>query len=210
MLPKMSQGAAMGEADLCGSLIAEYKRCGKPNCRCARGELHGPYYYRRWRDAAGVQRKAYVARERLAEVRSALEEARGDNPMVRWRELRKLLNGLDGEAQTARQRMGEELGRYWHGRELRDRRSLPAEQRDRALYWLSAEGVQAACGWPITEDDFVMLQRMIRSERKRRNRLGLPWAKLNPATGQEVVTLGLDLMRLPSYQEHLQRQREAS
>jgi len=200
----------MGEVDLRGSLIAERKRCGKPNCRCARGELHGPYYYRRWRDVSGAQRKQYVPRPKADAVQRALEEARGDNPMVRWRELRKLLDGLEGKAKTARQRMGEELGRHWHGRRLRERRSFPAEQRDRALYRLNPEGVQAACGWPITEDDFVMLQRMIRSERKRRHRLGLPWAKLNPATGQEVVTLGLDLMRLPSYQEHLQRQREAS
>ncbi len=80
MSPK---GAEAGS--LTGSLIAEHKRCGKPNCRCARGELHGPYYYRRWRDAFGRQRKAYVPRDRLREVRSALEKARRDRPRVRLR-----------------------------------------------------------------------------------------------------------------------------
>ncbi len=28
-----------------GSLIAKYKRCNKGDCRCTRGELHGPCWY---------------------------------------------------------------------------------------------------------------------------------------------------------------------
>jgi hypothetical protein len=28
-----------------GSLIARYKRCGKPGCKCAVGPGHGPKYY---------------------------------------------------------------------------------------------------------------------------------------------------------------------
>jgi hypothetical protein len=28
-----------------GSVQRQLKKCGKPNCRCARGDLHGPYYY---------------------------------------------------------------------------------------------------------------------------------------------------------------------
>ena len=28
-----------------GSLIERYKRCGKPNCKCANGPGHGPKYY---------------------------------------------------------------------------------------------------------------------------------------------------------------------
>ena len=193
-------------ADPRGALIAEYKRCGKPNCRCARGELHGPYYYRRWRDGDRRQRKEYVARERVPEVQLALAQARADAPMAHLRQLKKLLDGLDGDAKAARQRMAEQLGRHWHGRRLRGRRSVQAEQRDRALYRLSPEAVCAACGWQITEDDFVQLQRMIRSERKRRNRLGLPWIATDPATGETVLCLVLDLWALPSYREHATRQ----
>jgi len=189
----------MGE--LTGALVPEYKRCGKPNCRCARGHLHGPYYYRRWRDAAGVQRKQYVPRAGADAMRSALTEAREENPMVRLRELKKLLDELDDEAKAARQRMGEALGRYWHGRQLRERRSFPAEQRDRVVYKMNREQIVAALGWEITEDDFVMLQRVVRSERKRRNRLGLPWVTRDSETGQELLTLRLDLMQLPSYRE---------
>jgi len=33
------------EALLRGTLISQGRRCGKESCRCARGELHGPYLY---------------------------------------------------------------------------------------------------------------------------------------------------------------------
>ncbi len=61
-----------------GSLQVEWKRCGRPGCRCARGQLHGPYWYRRWRED-GRQRKAYVPRTGVPEVAAGL---------ARWRELR--------------------------------------------------------------------------------------------------------------------------
>jgi hypothetical protein len=60
-----------------GSLQPERKRCGKPGCRCTRDELHGPYWYRRWREE-GKQRKAFVRRGQLPEVQAAL---------ARWRQL---------------------------------------------------------------------------------------------------------------------------
>ncbi len=192
--------------DLTGALVSEYKRCGKPNWRCARGHLHGPYYYRRWRDAGGQQRKQYVPRGQSEQVRAALDEARGSNVWARLRELKSLLDGADKEAKEGRSRLAEELGQHWHGRRLRERRSFPAEERDRALYRMSREQIVAAFGWEITEDDFVMLQRMVRSERKRRNRLRLPWTTRDPATDQEVLALELDLMQLPSYRECRTRQ----
>jgi hypothetical protein len=33
------------EEALPGSLVERYLRCGKPNCRCARGRRHGPLWY---------------------------------------------------------------------------------------------------------------------------------------------------------------------
>ncbi len=42
-----------------GSVHVEFRTCGKRNCRCQSGTLHGPYYVRRWREN-GRQRKAYV------------------------------------------------------------------------------------------------------------------------------------------------------
>jgi hypothetical protein len=59
---------------LTGSLHAEWKTCGKPNCRCVHGDLHGPYYFRHWREH-GRQRKVYVPRDQCAEVKQAIEEA---------------------------------------------------------------------------------------------------------------------------------------
>ena len=67
-----------------GAVCEQYLRCHKVNCRCARGELHGPYWYRFWRDARGRQHKEYVRKGDLGAVRAACEawreevgEARG-------------------------------------------------------------------------------------------------------------------------------------
>jgi len=60
-----------------GTLLEEYRRCGKAGCHCTRGEPHGPYYYHRWREE-GRQRRRYVKPAQLADVREAL---------VAWREL---------------------------------------------------------------------------------------------------------------------------
>jgi hypothetical protein len=64
-------------APLPGSLHAEWRRCGKPTCRCTRGELHGPYWVRRWWEH-GKQRKVYVPRHRLAAVAAGI---------ARWQQL---------------------------------------------------------------------------------------------------------------------------
>ena len=38
-----------------GSLQPEWRRCGKPRCRCASGPLHGPYWYLRWREGGRLR-----------------------------------------------------------------------------------------------------------------------------------------------------------
>ena len=82
-----------------GSLQAELKACGKPACRCARGELHGPYWYRRWREA-GRQRRQYVRRSDLECVLAGLAAWRRLHPPA-WRarqelaELTRLFRQLD-------------------------------------------------------------------------------------------------------------------
>ena len=58
-----------------GSVHIEWKRCGRSNCRCARGRLHGPYYARHWRDG-GRQKKAYVRESDLPLVLLALASSR--------------------------------------------------------------------------------------------------------------------------------------
>jgi hypothetical protein len=46
------------------------RKCGKPTCKCAQGELHGPYWYAR--DVYNGQVR-YLGRELPAEVLSARE-----------------------------------------------------------------------------------------------------------------------------------------
>lgn len=53
-----------------GTVCVQWRTCGKLACRCARGEPHGPYHYRFWRER-GRLRKAYVARHDVEEVRAA-------------------------------------------------------------------------------------------------------------------------------------------
>jgi len=58
-----------------GSLHLEFKRCGRPNCRCGEGWLHGPYLYRHRRED-GRQKKEYVPMKRLCEVVFEMERLR--------------------------------------------------------------------------------------------------------------------------------------
>ena len=72
------------EGLISGSVVEQGRRCGKEGCRCARGELHGPYTYVVLPRDGGRTRTVYVpasAAEAVrdgaavsAEVRQALEE----------------------------------------------------------------------------------------------------------------------------------------
>ena len=85
-------GATLPKTEaLTGSLQVEYKRCGKPGCRCASGAPHGPYVSRRWREG-GRQRRRYVRPADLDDVREALARQRRLHPPVWW--LRQALAGL--------------------------------------------------------------------------------------------------------------------
>ncbi len=62
---------------LAGSLVEQSRRCGKPGCRCAGGELHGPYVYLSVGRAAGRGSLLYVpeALAGLVRRRVALTES---------------------------------------------------------------------------------------------------------------------------------------
>jgi hypothetical protein len=72
------------EALISGSVVEQGRRCGKEGCRCASGDLHGPYTYVVLPRAAGRTRTVYVpaaAAEAVrrgagisAQIRDALEE----------------------------------------------------------------------------------------------------------------------------------------
>jgi len=55
------------EATLRGALHHQLRRCGKAECRCAKGELHGPYIYVSVRTGEG-SRMLYVPAEAVEAV----------------------------------------------------------------------------------------------------------------------------------------------
>ena len=42
---RLASGLSDVEALLRGTLVSQGRRCGKEGCRCATGDLHGPYTY---------------------------------------------------------------------------------------------------------------------------------------------------------------------
>jgi hypothetical protein len=65
-----------------GAVCAQMVRCGKPSCKCARGELHGPYYYHFTRQR-GVLVKRYVRASEVVQVRAACESRRKEEKQRR-------------------------------------------------------------------------------------------------------------------------------
>lgn len=55
-----------------GAVCAQMVRCGKKNCKCSRGELHGPYFYHFVR-VDGVLVKRYVKAKDVVAMRTACE-----------------------------------------------------------------------------------------------------------------------------------------
>ena len=60
------------EMTLLGSLQTQGRRCGKQECRCAQGELHGPYVYLSVRTGAR-RRLLYIPANLAEEVRRRVE-----------------------------------------------------------------------------------------------------------------------------------------
>jgi hypothetical protein len=94
MLPKTRPAA----------ICAQYVRCGKPACRCARGELHGPYYYCFWREG-GKLKKAYVRKADVERVRrlcqaDRLNRRRFNSDFDLWRSLQLELREVEQYVRT--------------------------------------------------------------------------------------------------------------
>jgi hypothetical protein len=84
-----------------GTVHTQWKRCGKPNCRCRNGQLHGPYYYHFWREN-GRLRKRYLKPNQVDGVRVACakrQQLRRELKacMEEFRALRAELRGLKDE-----------------------------------------------------------------------------------------------------------------
>ncbi len=64
---RMAQGFPDVAEIMAGSLQSQHRRCGNVGCRCARGELHGPYVYLAVR-AGPRNRMVYVPADVAEEV----------------------------------------------------------------------------------------------------------------------------------------------
>ncbi|MBI4332816.1 MAG: hypothetical protein HY673_16225 [Chloroflexi bacterium] len=53
-----------------GSLLELMRKCGKPGCKCLRGELHGPNYYLSLPKPGKRSRMIPVPRDRVKTIRS--------------------------------------------------------------------------------------------------------------------------------------------
>jgi hypothetical protein len=65
-----------------GSLCAQKVRCGKANCKCAKGELHEGYYYHFFY-AGGKLHKRYVKKADVLNVKKATEINRQQQRQIR-------------------------------------------------------------------------------------------------------------------------------
>ena len=93
-LPKMLPGVVCGQ----------WKRCGRKNCRCVAGALHGPYFYRFWRQG-GRLRKEYVPKALFDQVAVACEARREFQQELKaskqeWRDLLAGSRGLVSARKT--------------------------------------------------------------------------------------------------------------
>jgi hypothetical protein len=59
-----------------GSLIERYKRCGKPGCKCAHGQGHGPKHYLSVSKPEQRPQMDYVPQDSLEKVQDYLENYR--------------------------------------------------------------------------------------------------------------------------------------
>jgi hypothetical protein len=80
---------------LLGTVHRQFKKCGKSNCKCACGKLHGAYYYHFVR-VDGKLRKRYLRPDEVNETRVAVQHRQQNEKQHRaraqdaWQQLRKL------------------------------------------------------------------------------------------------------------------------
>lgn len=78
-----------------GTVVPSWVRCGKPACRCATDQPHGPYFYHRWREdvyeecdgvrvrARRCHRRRYVPRHDAPRVATLCARYRAQHPSLR-------------------------------------------------------------------------------------------------------------------------------
>jgi len=96
-----------------GSLVMRATRCGRPGCKCARGEKHGPYLYVSvFRE--GRTRSVYVPQHLEGEVRRWVESARrleSDVGAITWLNAELLRRARREGGKSGRDSTGSEESR---------------------------------------------------------------------------------------------------
>ena len=57
------------------AVCAQYVKCGKPNCKCALGQPHGPYFAAFWKENGRI-RKRYIKLADVEQMRELSEQPR--------------------------------------------------------------------------------------------------------------------------------------
>lgn len=91
---------------LSGAIDARFLRCGKANCKCAKGDLHGPYYVRRWREY-GKRYSKYVKKSDVSATFQAVFEYRKSR-----QETREMVRSINEAGNTLLRAMREMLRGY--------------------------------------------------------------------------------------------------
>lgn len=86
-----------------GSTVRRFSVCGKPGCRCQRGEKHGPFWYLSEKES-GRTRLRYLGRE--ANARKQLQAVENYR---HWRRLRLRLRRVQRETEAMLDRLGAVL-----------------------------------------------------------------------------------------------------
>jgi hypothetical protein len=87
-----------------GTVHAQYVRCGKSNCKCADGELHGAYFYHFVR-IGGQLKKRYIKASEVEQVKAAClkwqreQKKRIAASKINWQLLREIREQL-GEIES--------------------------------------------------------------------------------------------------------------
>ncbi len=82
-----------------GTVHIQFVRCGKANCKCSRGELHGAYYYHFVR-IDGKLCKRYLRADKVEELQRACnlrqreEKDQRIESATAWKQLRELRASL--------------------------------------------------------------------------------------------------------------------
>ncbi len=94
---KTKTGDLLGKISV-GTVHRQFKKCGKPNCKCARGERHLSFYY--FVRVDGKLKARYLRKSEVAEVRLACFVRRQDQKTMQtmarmsWKQFREVREEL--------------------------------------------------------------------------------------------------------------------